>query len=96
LRLRPHAEICPAFPHHDSSRHRRNTGGTILLYIYVQKGFFPVQDTGVILGVSEGPQDASFAAMSAKQRALADVILKGPAGLRSFVFSSEWTASIPL
>src|SRR4030081_3230818 len=61
--------------------------GTILLYIYVPKGFFPVQDTGVILGVSEGPQDASFAAMSAKQRALADVILKDSAveSLSSFI-----------
>jgi len=61
--------------------------GTILLYIYVPKGFFPVQDTGVILGVSEGPQDASFAAMSTKQRALADVILKDPAveSLSSFI-----------
>jgi multidrug efflux pump len=61
--------------------------GTILLYIYVPKGFFPVQDTGVILGVSEGPQDASFAAMAAKQRALADVILKDPAvaSLSSFI-----------
>jgi len=61
--------------------------GTILLYIYVPKGFFPVQDTGVILGVSEGPQDASFALMSAKQRALADVILKDPAvaSLSSFI-----------
>ena len=38
--------------------------GTILLYIYVPKGFFPVQDTGVILGVSEGAQNISFAAMA--------------------------------
>src|SRR5437764_12847721 len=61
--------------------------GTILLYIYVPKGFFPVQDTGVILGVSEGPQDASFAAISVKQRALPDVILKDPAvaSLSSFI-----------
>ena len=61
--------------------------GTILLYIYVPKGFFPVQDTGVILGVSEGPQDVSFAAMVARQRALADVILKDPAveSLSSFI-----------
>jgi multidrug efflux pump len=61
--------------------------GTILLYIYVPKGFFPVQDTGVILGVSEGPQDASFAAMSTKQRALADVILRDSAvaSLSSFI-----------
>jgi multidrug efflux pump len=61
--------------------------GTILLYIYVPKGFFPVQDTGVILGVSEGPQDVSFRAMATKQRALADVILKDPAvaSLSSFI-----------
>ena len=36
---------------------------TIVLYIVVPKGFFPVQDTGVIQGVSEAPQDVSFAAM---------------------------------
>jgi multidrug efflux pump len=61
--------------------------GTILLYIYVPKGFFPVQDTGVILGVSEGPQDVSFAAMVSRQRTLADVILKDPAveSLSSFI-----------
>ena len=60
---------------------------TILLYIYVPKGFFPVQDTGVILGVSEGAQDTSFTAMSQRQRALADVILKDPAveSLSSFI-----------
>src|SRR6266568_65026 len=61
--------------------------GTILLYIYVPKGFFPVQDTGVILGVSEGPQNVSFAAMARRQQALADVILKDPAveSLSSFI-----------
>jgi multidrug efflux pump len=61
--------------------------GTILLYIYVPKGFFPVQDTGIILGVSEGAQNISFAAMATHQRALADVILKDPAveSLSSFI-----------
>src|SRR3989454_650474 len=61
--------------------------GTILLYIYVPKGFFPVQDTGVILGVSEGPQNVSFAAMARRQQALADVILKDEAveSLSSFI-----------
>src|SRR6266702_4582045 len=61
--------------------------GTILLYVYVPKGFFPVQDTGVILGVSEGPQNVSFAAMARRQQALADVILKDPAveSLSSFI-----------
>ncbi len=61
--------------------------GTILLYIYVPKGFFPVQDTGVLLGVSDAPQDISFAAMSRRQQALASVILKDPAveSLSSFI-----------
>src|SRR5207248_578983 len=61
--------------------------GTILLYIYVPKGFFPVQDTGVILGVSEAPQSISFRAMSDRQQALATAILKDPAveSLSSFI-----------
>jgi multidrug efflux pump len=60
---------------------------TILLYIYVPKGFFPVQDTGVIMGVSEAPQTVSFDAMSKRQQALADVILQDPAvdSLSSFI-----------
>jgi multidrug efflux pump len=49
---------------------------TILLYIIVPKGFFPVQDTGVILGISEAPQNISFTAMSLRQQQLAQVILK--------------------
>jgi multidrug efflux pump len=61
--------------------------GTILLYIYVPKGFFPVQDTGVILGVSQAPQNVSFAAMARRQQTLADVILSDPAveSLSSFI-----------
>ncbi len=61
--------------------------GTILLYIYVPKGFFPVQDTGVILGVSQAPQNISFAAMAKRQQQLADVILQDPAveSLSSFI-----------
>src|SRR5215813_8921435 len=43
-------------------------GGTTLLYIVVPKGFFPVQDTGVILGVSEAPQTISFAGMAERQQ----------------------------
>ena len=60
---------------------------TILLYIYVPKGFFPVQDTGVILGVSEAPQNVSFLAMAQRQQALASVILQDPAveSLSSFI-----------
>jgi len=51
---------------------------TLLLYVYVPKGFFPVQDTGVIMGVSEAAENTSFAAMAEKQQALAKVILKNP------------------
>ncbi|PCK90435.1 multidrug transporter subunit MdtB [Pseudomonas viridiflava] len=53
-------------------------GLTMLLYIIVPKGFFPVQDTGVIQGISEAPQSVSFKAMSERQQALADIILKDP------------------
>ena len=52
---------------------------TVLLYIVVPKGFFPVQDTGIILGISEAPQYVSFGAMAERQQALARVILKDPA-----------------
>ena len=60
---------------------------TVLLYIYVPKGFFPVQDTGVIQGISEAPQSISFAAMSERQQALARVVLQDPAveNLSSFI-----------
>ncbi|HTG19525.1 MAG TPA: efflux RND transporter permease subunit [Reyranella sp.] len=60
---------------------------TVLLYIFVPKGFFPVQDTGVIQGISEGPQSISFAAMSERQQALARVVLEDPAveSLSSFI-----------
>ncbi len=51
---------------------------TILLYIYVPKGFFPVQDTGVIMGISESPQDISFSAMADRQQQLVKVILQDP------------------
>ena len=52
---------------------------TIFLYIVVPKGFFPVQDTGIILGISEAPQRISFAAMAERQQALAKLILQDPA-----------------
>jgi len=60
---------------------------TIFLYIVVPKGFFPVQDTGVIQGISDGPQNISFQAMSQRQQQLAHVILKDPdvASLSSFI-----------
>jgi multidrug efflux pump len=52
---------------------------TLLLYLVIPKGFFPVQDTGVILGVSEASQDVSFPAMAARQQALTKEILHDPA-----------------
>ncbi len=54
-------------------------GLTVLLYLAVPKGFFPVQDTGVIQGISEAPQSVSFRAMGERQQRLAEVILKDPA-----------------
>jgi multidrug efflux pump len=60
---------------------------TILLFVVVPKGFFPVQDTGVILGISDAPQTVSFSSMAERQQALARVILKDPAvdSLSSFI-----------
>jgi len=49
---------------------------TLFLYVIVPKGFFPVQDTGVILGISEAPDFVSFDAMSERQQELAKIILK--------------------
>src|SRR4029077_16153617 len=60
---------------------------TLYLYVIVPKGFFPVQDTGVILGISEGPENVSFVSMSERQQKLAKVILEDPdvASLSSFI-----------
>ena len=51
---------------------------TAWLYVIIPKGFFPIQDTGLIQGISEAPQSISFAAMAERQQALAAVILKDP------------------
>jgi multidrug efflux pump len=67
------------------------TGGTLaltaLLFLIIPKGFFPLQDTGVILGITEGPQAVSFGTMGERQQALARVILEEPAveSLSSFI-----------
>src|SRR6202522_1063284 len=60
---------------------------TVFLYIVIPKGFFPVQDTGVIQGISQASQTISFTAMSEKQQELAKVILQDPAvqSLSSFI-----------
>ena len=51
---------------------------TLYLYIIVPKGFFPVQDTGVLLAITESPQSISFSAMADRQQAVAAIILKDP------------------
>ena len=58
-----------------------------LLYIIVPKGFFPVQDTGIIQGISEAPESISFPAMAERQQELTKVILQDPAveSLSSFI-----------
>jgi multidrug efflux pump len=60
---------------------------TLFLYVIVPKGLFPVQDTGIIQGISQAAQNISFTAMAEKQQALTDVILKDPAveSLSSFI-----------
>jgi len=60
---------------------------TLYMYVVVPKGFFPVQDTGVILGISQAPETTSFDGMSEKQRQLAHVILEDPdvVSLSSFI-----------
>ena len=60
---------------------------TVLLFILVPKGFFPVQDTGVILGISEAPQTVSFTNMAERQQRLVDVVLGDPAvdNISSFI-----------
>src|ERR1700684_4596977 len=60
---------------------------TIFLYIIIPKGFFPVQDTGVIQGISQAPAATGASAMAARQQELAKVILADPAveSLSSFI-----------
>jgi len=60
---------------------------TVFLYIVIPKGFFPVQDTGLIQGISVASPSVSFAAMSERQQALADAILRDPdvVSLTSFI-----------
>ena len=60
---------------------------TLILYVLIPKGFFPVQDTGMIQGISEASQSISYKAMAGLQKQLAEVILKDPdvEGLSSFI-----------
>ncbi len=60
---------------------------TVALFVLIPKGFFPLQDTGVILGITEGPQAVSFGTMAERQQALARAVLEEPAveSLTSFI-----------
>ncbi len=60
---------------------------TLVLYVIVPKGFFPVQDTGVILGISDAPQSISFSSLAQHQQALTKIILQDPdvQSLSSFI-----------
>ncbi|RRW44800.1 MdtB/MuxB family multidrug efflux RND transporter permease subunit [Pseudomonas luteola] len=60
---------------------------TAVLYLFMPKGFFPLQDTGLIQGISEGPQSMSFEGMAKRQQALASIIMQDPAvdSLSSFI-----------
>jgi len=53
--------------------------GTVLLYIVVPKGFFPTEDTGYVIGITEGATDVSFSALSTLQRQVADIVRTDPA-----------------
>jgi multidrug efflux pump len=69
---------------------------TVFLYIIAPKGFIPIQDTGVIQGISQARQNISFEAMSEKQQELADVILQDPAveSISSFIGADGINATL--
>jgi len=53
--------------------------GTVWLYVIIPKGFFPIEDTGFILAVTEGPTDVSFLGMAERQKEIAEILRKDPA-----------------
>jgi multidrug efflux pump len=60
---------------------------TVLLYVIIPKGFFPLQDTGTVQGITQAPQSISFTGMAERQRALAEAVLTDPAveNISSFI-----------
>ena len=82
--LRADAEMGSAAPNRNPAGYGATLVLTLLLYVIVPKGFFPVQDTGVILGISDAPQ-SFLRAMSQRQQQLARVILKDPDVAEPFV-----------
>ncbi len=69
---------------------------TVLLYVFVPKGFFPVQDTGIIIGISEASQAVSFPAMAELQQQLSKAILRDPAveSLSAFIGVDSTNATL--
>jgi multidrug efflux pump len=69
---------------------------TVLLYVDIPKSFFPVQDTGLIEGISEAAQNVSYSDMARRQQELAEVVLKDPAveSLSSFIGIDGTNATI--
>ncbi|MBD5642107.1 MAG: MMPL family transporter [Desulfovibrio sp.] len=78
---------------------------TVALYVIVPKGFFPVQDTGILQGIAEAPQDTSFEGMARRQKQLADILLQDPAiadavffvgvdGINQTIATSRFTAAL--
>ena len=60
---------------------------SIMLWVFIPKGFFPIQDNGIIQGTLQAPQSASFASMAQRQQQVSDILLKDPAveSLTAFV-----------
>jgi len=69
---------------------------TIALYIVVPKGFFPQQDTGVVMGTTEAAQDISFAAMAGLQSQVAEIVMKDDAvdTIGSFIGSAQGNSAV--
>ena len=93
--LRQDAAVGAAPSDIDAAGRGGDAGPDDLLYIIVPKGFFPVQDTGVIQGVSEAPQSVSFPAMASGSRRWPQVILQGPRRSRVCRRSSASTGPTP-
>ncbi len=71
----------------DARRRPEHLALSIILWVFIPKGFFPIQDNGIIQGTLQAPQSVSFASMAERQRQVASIILKDPAveSLTSFV-----------
>ena len=65
-------------------------GLTVWLYMIVPKGFFPDQDTGLIIGTTRGPPDTSFQAMQQLQEKVVAVVLRDPGGRRHRLLGRRW------